>query len=68
MKVFSFEVGAVVLFCLMCYFVHKQSKKITKMEETIELQRDAIEKQRVVIYLQHHQIQNPGNNIFKKYQ
>ena len=68
MKIFSFECGAVVLALIVCYFIHKQNEKITKLQETIQFQDEAIQKQRVLIYLQQYKIENPGQNIFNRYQ
>ena len=52
MKVLSFEFGAVVLTCVLMYFIYSQNKRIQELEDTIIMQDEAIKHQNFLLHLQ----------------
>lgn len=52
MKVFSIEFGLVLCALYLCWFMYKQSEEIAHLEDTINIQNEAIHKQNFLISLQ----------------
>ena len=51
-KVLSFEFGAIILTCILMYFIYSQNKKIQELEDTIIMQDEAIKQQNFLLHLQ----------------
>jgi hypothetical protein len=60
-KVFSIEFGLVLLAIYVGWYMFDQNEKILSLEDTLNLQSEAIAKQKFLIDLQHKIIHNSKN-------
>lgn len=69
MKVLSFEFGSILLAIFLFYLIYSKNKKIEELKDTINVQHEAIVKQKVLIEMQNYYLsKTDNNNIFNKYQ